>query len=76
MSNNNNNNNNNNDNRPALLEYNIQYSSRFLWHINCLYISIINIREYRRVIKNGHSRETGKTWYTRRRNTKQKQNAI
>jgi hypothetical protein len=27
-------------------------------------------------IKNGHSRETGKTWYTRRKKTKLKHNTI
>ena len=36
----------------------------------------INIREYRRGIKKGQSRETGNTWYTRRRKSKQKHNTI
>jgi hypothetical protein len=36
----------------------------------------INVREYRRAIKNGKSRETSNLSYTRRRKTKQKPNTI
>ena len=34
------------------------------------------MREYRRGIKNGQSRETGSTGHTRRRKTKQKHNTV
>ena len=36
----------------------------------------INVREYRRAIKNGQSREIGNIGYTKRRKTKQKHNTI
>jgi hypothetical protein len=36
----------------------------------------INVREYRRAIKKGQSRETGKIGYTRGRKAKQKHNTI
>ena len=39
-------------------------------------MSLTNVREYRRAIKSGKSRETGCIGYTRRRQTKQKHNPI
>ena len=36
----------------------------------------INVRKYQRGSQNGHARETGNIVYTRRRQTKQKHNAI
>ena len=36
----------------------------------------MNIREYRRAIKNGQSRKTWNIGYTRRRKTKQKQHVL
>ena len=39
-------------------------------------LSVINIRKYRRAVKNGQSRETGNIRYTRLRKTKQKHNTI
>jgi hypothetical protein len=35
-----------------------------------------HVREHRKGNKNGQSSETGSIWYTRRRKTKQKYNAI
>jgi len=38
--------------------------------------SYVNVREYRRAIKNGQSRENGNIGYTTRRKTKQRHNTI
>ena len=49
-----------------------------LWSVarqSCL-TRFINVREYRRAIKKGQSRETGNIWYRRGRKTKQKHNTI
>jgi hypothetical protein len=35
----------------------------------------INVREYRRAIQNEQSRETGKKWYTRQKQTKNNKQA-
>ena len=49
---------------------------RKLKRIISLLIDSINVREYRRGIKNGQSRETGNIGYTKQRQTKQKHNTI
>ena len=47
------------------------------FHFNILSTIIyLNVREYRRVIKNGQSRETGNISYTGRGKAKQKHNTI
>ena len=53
-------------------------NSTFVKWLNMLYKekTKINVREHRRAIKNGKSRETSNLSYTRRRKTKQKHNTI
>jgi hypothetical protein len=47
------------------------YLTCFILIYQPIYSYIINVREYKGAIKNGQSRKTDKTGYTRRRKTKQ-----